>query len=90
MKIELKAIFIGKVQGVFFRAHVKKYADEKGITGYVKNLPDGSVEVRAIGEKGDLDKFIERIKSSPGFGKVDKVIVDYSEKCGKYTGFSSL
>ena len=47
----LEAIVKGRVQGVGFRYHVTQHAREKDITGYVRNLWDGSVEVVAEGER---------------------------------------
>jgi len=52
-------IFIsGRVQGVFYRAHTKKKANELGITGWVKNLPDGRVEAVFQGPKDKVEKMI--------------------------------
>lgn len=49
----------GRVQGVFFRASAKESAMNLGITGWVKNQPDGTVETVAEGEQEALDRFIE-------------------------------
>lgn len=65
-------IFYGKVQGVGFRKFVKRKADEFGIKGYVRNLPDGTVEVVAQGEKEVLNKFLEEIKEGPERAVVEK------------------
>ncbi len=54
-------IFIGHVQGVGFRARVKKIAESCGIQGYVRNLSSGDVEVFAVGENQDIDLFIAAI-----------------------------
>ena len=48
----------GKVQGVFFRDSTKKLAEELGIRGYVKNLPDGTVKIEAEGERNGRPKLI--------------------------------
>ncbi len=48
----------GRVQGVWFRAGTKEKADELGLFGWVKNRPEGTVEIHAEGEKSQLDKFI--------------------------------
>jgi len=53
--VSLTATVRGRVQGVFFRAFVQRLARQLGISGYVRNLPDGSVEIRAEGEKSQLD-----------------------------------
>ncbi len=57
----IKAIHIivhGQVQGVWFRAGTKAKAGELGILGWVKNRPEGTVEIHAEGEKSQLDNFI--------------------------------
>ena len=57
----IKAIHIivhGQVQGVWFRAGTKAKAGELGILGWVKNRPEGTVEIHAEGEKSQLENFI--------------------------------
>lgn len=51
----------GRVQGVGFRATTRHLASGFAVRGYVRNLPDGSVEVVAEGEPGELDRFREAI-----------------------------
>ncbi|MEE9398852.1 MAG: acylphosphatase, partial [Dehalococcoidales bacterium] len=58
----LQAIVSGLVQGVFFRAFVVELASELGVTGYVRNLPRGNVEVLAEGERKQLEKLIVYLK----------------------------
>lgn len=48
----------GRVQGVYFRASTKEVADSLGISGFVKNQPDGSVYLEAEGESEILDSFL--------------------------------
>lgn len=59
---ELHAIFKGSVQGVGFRATAKSHALGLGLTGTVRNLPDGSVEIYAHGSKTRLEEFINMIR----------------------------
>ena len=54
-------IVYGRVQGVGFRRFAQRCANEYSIGGYVRNLPDGNVEVEAIGESAQIESFIERI-----------------------------
>ena len=49
MKKEVYCTVHGEVQGVFFRQFVKEKADQLGVFGYAKNLPDGTVEIVAQG-----------------------------------------
>lgn len=83
-----QAIVYGYVQGVFFRDFVSRRARELGLTGYVRNLPDGTVEVRAEGERKQLEQLIDHLKVGPRLAKVEKVITNWSEYTGNYSGFS--
>ena len=85
-----QASVYGRVQGVFFRAHVAKYARELEITGYVRNLADSSVEVRAEGEKRSLERLLALLKTGPPGARVIKVDTDWSEYTGRYSGFNIL
>ncbi|MDZ7739173.1 MAG: acylphosphatase [Bacteroidales bacterium] len=66
----------GRVQGVGFRYSALNEAKKPGLTGYVKNMPDGSVEIEAEGSKDQLDAFVEWCRKGPGLSRVDSVIVD--------------
>jgi len=57
------AMFSGMVQGVGFRFTTCRVAGDFAVTGYVSNLPDGSVEVVAEGESKELDGFFEALNS---------------------------
>jgi acylphosphatase len=54
----LNIIITGRVQGVFFRANTEEKANELGITGYVKNEPDGSVFIEAHGPDENMETFL--------------------------------
>lgn len=76
----------GRVQNVGFRYNTQIIANEFNISGYVKNLSNGSVFVEAEGEESDLNKFINWCKKGPEWAKVEKVNIDYSP-LNDYTGF---
>ncbi len=59
-------IFIGRVQGVGFRFTAHRMAQRYQITGYVRNLPDGTVEMLAQGPAQDIDDCIQDIKENFG------------------------
>jgi len=80
-------IVYGRVQGVFFRAYASKWAVELGLTGYVHNLPDGTVEICAEGEKRQLERLIDRLKEGPPAARVEKVVTGWSEYSGNYSRF---
>ena len=54
--------FIGRVQGVGFRFTARRAADRRQLTGYVRNMPNGSVEMLAQGRPEDVDDCIQDIK----------------------------
>ena len=55
-------IFIGRVQGVGFRFTARRAADRRQLTGYVRNMPNGSVEMLAQGRSEDIDDCIQDLK----------------------------
>lgn len=63
----------GRVQGVGFRFFTKKNARELNIKGWVKNMPDGSVETVLNGTSEDLFMMIERLKKGPSRARVDAI-----------------
>lgn len=65
----------GRVQGVFFRASTLEQAQRLGLTGWVKNLPDGSVEIVAEGSKPSLQSLIDWAHQGPPDAQVDSVQV---------------
>jgi len=86
--VSVQAIVYGYVQGVLFRDFVSQWATELGLTGYVRNLPGGSVEVNAEGERKQLEELIGYLKVGPQAARVEKVVVNWSEYTGNYPRFS--
>ena len=85
--VEVKAVFFGTVQGVFFRAHVVSVAKQFKVAGFVRNLLDHNyVELHAVGKKEEIDKFIDKIKEDCP-GKIDKVEITLEENVNEYLGF---
>ncbi len=67
----------GSVQGVFFRASTQSQASEHSLTGWVRNLPDGTVEIHAEGDKESLDRFIEWCRQGPPADNVQRLDLDW-------------
>ncbi len=84
----LQAIVHGHVQGVFFRDFVARRARKLGLTGYARNLSDGTMEVLAEGERKSLEELARHIETGPPAAKVTGVVTRWSEPAEKYTGFS--
>ncbi len=83
----LHAFVFGRVQGTFFRAYAKKRADELGLTGYARNMPDGSVEVMAEGDKKTLERMISYLNVGPPAAKVEKIVTKWGDEVGRYSDF---
>jgi len=81
------AYISGIVQGVGYRYFTYRKANEYGLTGYVKNLPDGRVEVFAEGEKVLLEQFLSDLKSGPQFAMVEDVSIKWQPYQNKYDKF---
>jgi acylphosphatase len=67
---------IGRVQGVFFRAWAQGEARELGVSGWIRNCDDGSVEAHLEGEANDVERMIERLRRGPSSAQVEEVVVD--------------
>ena len=68
----------GRVQGVGFRYFVARAARNLGLTGYVRNLPDGTVEVAVAGERAGLDTLAVLLQQGPPGAAVESVKLDWS------------
>jgi acylphosphatase len=85
--IRVHAFFGGKVQGVGFRYFVNQRASGLSITGWVRNLKDGRVELVAEGSRADLETFIAQVKQGPGGAQVADVNLDWGDADGSYGAF---
>lgn len=87
MAKQLQCTVRGRVQGVFFRASAQREARRLGVAGWVKNLPDGSVEILAEGEDEPLREFLAWMQRGPSSARVDRVDTKWRSFTGEYTDF---
>lgn len=87
MKKHLNIRITGKVQGVWFRDSTKAVANQLGITGFVRNEPDGSVYAEAEGVPLKLDQFLEWCHEGPERAGVENVEVQESEALQGFSDF---
>lgn len=78
----------GRVQGVFFRESMCRKAIQLGVTGWVRNCHDGSVEAMVHGTPEAVDLIIEWTKTGPEQARVDEV--EISTGSGEYASFEKL
>jgi acylphosphatase len=80
----------GQVQGVFMRRHTQEKALRLGLTGWVRNLMDGSVEAVIEGDKDRLEKMVRWCRQGPPTARVAKVDALWEEYTGEFEDFSIL
>jgi acylphosphatase len=84
----IRCIFKGKVQGVYFRAYTEDFANELNVKGWVKNLPDGSVEAIFQGKEENIKEVIRKLKEEHPYAKVKEVLISYEDTGEIYKDFS--
>ncbi len=80
----------GMVQGVFFRENTKRKANKLGIFGWVKNLPDGRVEIVIEGKKQKIKEMIKWMKKGSGFAKVKKLDIELEKFNDEFQNFKII
>ncbi len=86
-KARLHIQVYGIVQGVFFRSSTEEKASNLGLTGWVKNRRDGSVEILAEGEKEALEALLTWCEKGSEGSKVDRVEHSWDEFKGEFSSF---
>jgi acylphosphatase len=80
--IRRQAIVHGRVQGVFFRDTTRRQAVARGLGGWVRNLPDGTVEAVFEGDAGAVEALLAFCREGPRGARVDRVEVSEQEPEG--------
>ncbi len=83
----IQLVVRGRVQGVYYRATAQREAREHGLTGWVKNRPDGSVEMVVEGEEDDVKDFLSWAQQGPTTARVDKVETKWRSYTGEFASF---
>ncbi len=87
MEIRAHILVSGRVQGVFFRDHTQRWASSLSLSGWVRNVLDGRVEVVVEGDKEKIEKLIAKLKLGPPMAEVIHLEVSWDEYQGEFTGF---
>jgi acylphosphatase len=88
MRVARRYIISGRVQGVGFRYFTEATALREGIAGWVRNLPDRSVEVVAEGDADAMERFERTVRNGPPGARVERVDVDTTYPVAGETEFS--
>ena len=75
-RIRVHALVLGRVQGVGFRWHVHQAATLNGLGGWVRNMPEGGVELEAEGPGDQVDSLMEAVRQGPAGARVESVVVE--------------
>jgi acylphosphatase len=87
VKSRVRVLLEGRVQGVCFRGQTERWANESGLTGWVRNRFDGRVEVVAEGDRGALESLVELLRKGPPLGRVDFADVRWTDFTGEFDSF---
>ena len=87
MKSRAHIFVSGLVQGVYFRDFTRSSASALGLTGWVRNLPDGRVEAVVEGEREEVDLLVERLWVGPPASRVDDIQITWEEYTGSFSHF---
>ncbi|HEX2792189.1 MAG TPA: acylphosphatase [Candidatus Paceibacterota bacterium] len=87
MHERLEAIVSGRVQMVMYRDFAQRKASGLKLSGWVKNLPDGTVRVVAEGPRERLDAYLAKLKKGSLLSKVEQVVPSWSPATGELKKF---
>ena len=90
MTTRVHTIITGKVQGVCFRITTKQEAEKHGVTGWVRNRIDGSVEAVFEGEKNKVNSVLKWCRDGPPMARVNKVATRSEEHKNEFHNFQVL
>jgi acylphosphatase len=85
--IRRRAVVHGRVQGVFFRDTARRHADSRGVSGWISNRPDGTVEAVFEGEPDAVESMLRFCREGPRGATVERVDVTEEEPEG-LSGFA--
>ena len=87
MSVRFHLWVTGCVQGVWFRARTCDQAVKLGVAGWVKNLPDGRVEMLMEGDKDRVEQMVEWCRRGPPLDRVDHIVQKVETPTGEFTSF---
>jgi acylphosphatase len=87
-KVRAHVVISGRVQGVWFRASTVEEARRAGVSGWVRNCEDGSVEAVFEGERGAVMQVVGWCYKGPSAARVSNVKVKWQEPTGEFFGFN--
>jgi acylphosphatase len=90
VNVRVHVFISGRVQGVFFRQSTQRQAQNLGVKGWVRNMPDGRVEVVFEGEASAVQKLVDYCRQGPPVSKVDDLEVRKEDYAGEFSVFETI
>ena len=88
MRVARRYVIAGRVQGVGFRFYAEAAAAREGVHGWVRNLPDGTVEALVEGDMESVDRVEAALRRGPASSSVERIDIEERTPSGRATGFS--
>ena len=89
-QVAVHATIHGRVQGVWFRGWTKQEAEARGLTGWVRNMPDGTVEALFVGPRAEVSAMLDACSDGPPHAHVATVETRDADPFSPMIGFSVL
>jgi len=89
-KVRARIVITGRVQGVFFRMETKYKAEEHGVSGWVRNRSDGTVEAVLEGDRKKVESVIQWCTLGPAAAKVEKADPSWEDFKDEFIGFEII
>jgi acylphosphatase len=86
--VAAEVVVSGDVQGVGYRAFTQRAAEDLGLSGWVRNLYDGRVQVEVEGPRATVEKLLARLRHGPSLAEVTDVSVTWKTPTGSAQGFA--
>jgi acylphosphatase len=86
-KVRAHVVIDGRVQGVCYRLEARQAALERGVQGWVRNLPDGRVEAVIEGEEPDVKSMVKWCRAGPSLARVTDVTLNWAPYTGEFGDF---
>jgi acylphosphatase len=87
MRSRAEVRFTGIVQGVHFRDYTRRFANQQRVCGWVRNLPDGSVQAVFEGDKHDIEEVVRRLREEHPRARIEKVEVCWRDCVDEFNRF---
>jgi len=87
MKARARILISGEVQGVFYRDHTRRWASAVGLSGWVRNLPDGCVEALVEGERESIESLVAKLEKGPPLSRVENIQTEWEDYKGEFLDF---